>query len=126
MIILSVIIIIGFYTTFKALGACHPCNYTLDAFKAILGAFRHVITANSIHDSTTARPDHFRKRRQPEKLKAALYFCGLNSIVQNAQKPLFYRPDAVQRKVSRHMNISTYNHANYVKLVPSNSKIGIS
>lgn len=126
MIILSVIIIIGFYTAFKALGACHPCNYTLDAFKAILGAFRHVITANSIHDSTTARPDHFRKRRQPQPLKAALYFCGLKSFVHFAQKPLFYRPDAVQRKPSKHMDISTYINTNYVKLEPSNPKIGIS
>lgn len=126
MIILSVIIIIGFYTAFKALRACHPCNYTLDAFKTILGANRHVITANTDHDSTTARPDHFRKRRQPEKLKTARDFYGLNSIVQNAQKPLFYRPDAVQRKQSKHMNISTYINTNYVKLEPSNSKIGIS
>lgn len=126
MIILSVIIIIGFYTAFKALGACHPCNYTLDAFKTILRAIRHVITANKNHDSTAARPDHFRKRRQPEKSKAARDFYGLNSIVQNAQKPLFYRPDAVQRKQSKHMNISTYINTNHVKLEPSNSKIGIS
>lgn len=125
-IILLVTAVTALYLTFKGFEALYPCNYTLDAFKTILGAIRTVITVNPDHDSTTARPDHFRKRRQPEPLKAALYFCGLNSFVQNAQKPLFYRLDAVQQKPSKHMNISTHSHANYVKLDAFNSKIGKS
>lgn len=126
MIILSVIIIIGFYAAFKALGACHPCNYTLNTFKRLLKASRRLLAAVIELYQTTARPDPDDKRMLQHLRRFPGFSCCLFPVVQNAQKPLFYRPDAVQRIPSKHMNISTYINTNYVKLEPSNSKIGIS
>lgn len=47
---------------FKALGACHPCNYTLNTFKRLLKASRRFLTAVIELYHTTARPDPDNKR----------------------------------------------------------------
>ena len=44
------------FKAFKALGACHPCNYTLNTFKRLLKASRSLLAAViELYHKTAAR-----------------------------------------------------------------------
>lgn len=61
---------------FKALGACHPCNYTLNTFKRLLKASRRLLAAVIELYQTTARPDPDNKRMlQHSRLFPGLLCC---------------------------------------------------
>ena len=90
---------------FKALGACHPCNYTLNTFKRLLKASRRLLAAVIELYHTTARPDQYNKRMlQHSRLFPGFLCCLVFVLYHHTRRP--GRPSMVL------YNIVTYGHMN--------------
>lgn len=90
---------------FKTLGACHPCNYTLNTFKRLLKASRRLLAAVIELYQTTARPDPDDKRMLQHLRRFPGFLCCLVFVLyHHTRHP--GRPSMVL------YNIITYGHMN--------------
>lgn len=93
---------------FKALGACHPCNYTLNTFKRLLKASRRFLAAVIELYQTTARPDPDNKRMlQHSRLFPGFLCCLVFVLYHHTRRP--GRPSMVLYNIVTYDHMSIYN-----------------
>lgn len=82
---------------FKALGACHPCNYTLDAFRAFLKA-----SSCSYRTISDDSPPGSHKKKNLQHLHRSRAFCAPCTVHHQTRHP--------GRPSMGLYNIVTYDH----------------